>query len=296
MVKSIKNIKNLPEWFSLDKYEGLNTLDALGWYEQLITRHTLWYWMSKYIDEEGENKDSIYRLMEFIQSNPIVDIKKEDVEANVMLASGHLGSFKDKHGSYRHALGVKLMTFRDLHHLEKSINKDKIDYAREFFKQFDNEFNDVDWLSRAPKYMYKHQDWIDEYVDFYRDEDEGDDLNVKVDMRLPDSILIEQFEAILKIRKNALAEASISLDEKRGDDFKKWIGFGVIPYFDLLTWSFLENVKIPNRVMADAIFPVGEGGEEVVRKTTKPLMNKIFNKVFIDRIASIVAFEKTEGY
>ena len=46
--------------------------------------------------------------------------------------------------------------------------------------------------------------------------------------------------------------------------------------------------------MADAIFPQGEGGEEVVRKTTKPLAESVLGKGFLEKLEAIAAHEKAE--
>jgi len=46
----------------------------------------------------------------------------------------------------------------------------------------------------------------------------------------------------------------------------------VLPYCDLSIWANYENVTIPQRVMADAIFIDGEKGEESIRRVTVPLV------------------------
>ena len=73
-----------------------------------------------------------------------------------------------------------------------------------------------------------------------------------------------------------------------------WAKFGILPYLDLNAWAEIEGVKIPNRVMADAIFPVGEGGEEVVRKTTQKIAYEILTESHLNKLAALAAQEISE--
>ena len=53
------------------------------------------------------------------------------------------------------------------------------------------------------------------------------------------------------------------------DDIESWIQMGVLPYLDLTLWAYLNDLNVPNRVMADAIYSDGEGNPNRVRKVTK---------------------------
>jgi hypothetical protein len=57
-----------------------------------------------------------------------------------------------------------------------------------------------------------------------------------------------------------------------------------------------NKVKIPNRVFADAIFPLGEGGEEVVRKTTRPLAMRVMGKLNVEILKARAASQLAERY
>ena len=111
---------------------------------------------------------------------------------------------------------------------------------------------------------------------------------------LPDKVLIEQFKQMLESRRKPLLKVGISIENKLRPDFEGWAKFGVLPYLDLNTWAELEGLTIPNRVMADAIFPVGEGGEEVVRKTTEKIAKEILTKSHLNKLAALAAQEIAE--
>lgn len=94
--------------------------------------------------------------------------------------------------------------------------------------------------------------------------------------------------------RSSLKEAGIYIDNKLRPDFVGWAKFGILPYLDLNAWAEIEGVKIPNRVMADAIFPVGEGGEEVVRKTTQKIAYEILTESHLNKLAALAAQEISE--
>ena len=67
------------------------------------------------------------------------------------------------------------------------------------------------------------------------------------------------------------------------------ITYRVLPYLDLTLWAALEKVKIPNAVMADALFPdTGVDAPYRVRKVTKvkadwaiqwPVLNALYRQI-----------------
>jgi len=74
-------------------------------------------------------------------------------------------------------------------------------------------------------------------------------------------------------------------------DFNSWALYGVLPYLDLKIWERETNASIPNRVMADAIYLRGVGGEETVRKTTSTMVENILSEKSLNQLAGQVIFE-----
>ena len=70
--------------------------------------------------------------------------------------------------------------------------------------------------------------------------------------------------------------------------------FGLLPYLDLHIWKKETGIKIPNRVTADAIFLPGEGGEEVVRKTTHKIAQEVMSNRYLNMLAAIAVEEVSE--
>lgn len=52
----------------------------------------------------------------------------------------------------------------------------------------------------------------------------------------------------------------------------------MLPYLDLLIWKTENKAKVPNRVLEEAIFPISEGSEDRVRKTTASKAQELISK------------------
>lgn len=107
-------------------------------------------------------------------------------------------------------------------------------------------------------------------------------------------MLIEQFKQLLPALRVSEENSQNAERVYRRPDSASWIYFGVLPYLDLKLWAQVEGVQIPNRVFADAIFPPGEGGEEVVRKTTSKIADQVLTATYLQELAAIAALEIAE--
>jgi len=294
MAKSIKNVSELPKWFSLEKYNTAKFLDATGWYEQLSVRRDLFTlvgsprWRGWQGDAPPKTGKQSMTALELIRAMPIVNI-----ENNTLLAayffSGAIRELKSQNPRY--SFGVHLTTVRNLYLTENNIEEDKRTHARGFFEQiFSNDFLDFE---KPLAMKYKCKDWIDEPVDGIVN-NINFDLNVTVNMLLPDKVLIEQFKQLLRQNRDQLTRVGCVIENTEKPNFSAWCEHGVLPYLDLQIWQRETELKIPNRVMADAIFPPGEGGEEKIRKTTKELAANLMTRKHLETLAALAAQEIAE--
>lgn len=291
MAKRIRHVSNLPEWFDLARYAGAESLDTAGWYEQLSVRRDLIgligspRWESWQANAPPKTGQQAMRVLALIRATPIVDIAKDEL----LMAYFYGGALHElKALDPRYSFGVHLTTVRNLYLTENNIEKDKRAYARNFFVQMFG--NAEDWTTPL---AYKYKDWIDEPIDGIADSG-GFDVNIRVNMLLPDKVLIEQFKRVLNELRSPLQRVGFAIENTRKPDCTDWVRFGVLPYLDLQIWQHEAGVKIPNRVMADAIFPPGEGGEEVVRKTTAKLADDLLTMKHLATLAAIAAHEIAE--
>jgi Family of unknown function (DUF6387) len=91
-----------------------------------------------------------------------------------------------------------------------------------------------------------------------------------VDLDLPDALLHQQFKTQIERLRFMEQESGLPPPKRFArPDFEFWIRMGILPYLDLTLWAYLNDLNIPNRVMADAIYSDDEGDPDRVRKVTK---------------------------
>jgi len=97
----------------------------------------------------------------------------------------------------------------------------------------------------------------------------------QVDYNFTDEFLIESFKRCLTTARKK--HKSSYHAPYRKADFMAWTKLGILPYIDLLMWSMEEKKHITHRVLASALYPDGDKGEETIRKTTAPLVEEILS-------------------
>lgn len=109
-------------------------------------------------------------------------------------------------------------------------------------------------------------------------------INLNIDLkRNGDKYILEQIKKLLpKWRKELRInepKSSMSLTDVH---LKKILKFQIIPYYDLLVFQQIENVKIPHRVVVEAIFPDQKDPytEIEFRQTILKFVNKISDDNF----------------
>lgn len=274
MTKRIRHVSELPEWFKLEKYEDAKDLNITGWYQQLVIRK------SAIVHVKNVRQEAL----DLIRNNPIIDIKNNFL----FWAWFHGGAQQRLHMDNPHfAIGVHSLTVNEFLNIEDSLLPEKLNYARGWRK------NPEKCCPRSePNYPYEH--WIDQPVYNSAKPDHYPCRALYVNLGLPDVVLIEHFkECLTKLRIQSNTNHVVKYYRKL--DTHSWIKYGILPYLDLIIWGKEMDVTIPNRVMADAIYPHGMGGEETVRKTTSELASALTDQMSLNQLASQAALEISEG-
>lgn len=282
MTRKIKHVSELPEWFKLEKYEEAENLTATGWYHQINIRSRLYENRNyrNYTDLDGEestsNSLSSYfdDLLKSICSKPIIDVNKDELCQN------------REENIPAHKSGIHSLSLKEYAMIGKTVCSKKLKAVHEFWG---NAFHaNENRIIKSPPYggdpVYKFGDGdirFDNYWDV-----------TWIDLALPDDLLIENFRSYLKIRRESMPE-TINEPMKKCN-FENWYRLGLLPFIDLYLWSEVENIPIPYRVIADAIFPFGDRGEETIRKTTKPLAQFILTDISRMQLASLAFGEYAE--
>jgi hypothetical protein len=314
----IKHVSELPDWFQLNKYDSAKQLDATGWYEQLLVRYNLlqsFHRLQEYPETEEYNDEADVDTLDFvfakIQEHPIVDIAT-DVMLSDLLTEEFIGKtlneLKQKNPHY--SLGIHNITVNEFLDIEDAATK-SLEQVKQQIKKYTDEINEPDELDNESleeaKYEWKNN------LRTYHDETLAPSLHtplfkltnhpilqeaVRINWKLPDTILMEHFKQFIQLHrpKTTMTDDGKSFLKNcyRKPDFNEWYRLGILPCFDLKLWALEENVIIPNRVIADAIYPHGESGEETVRKTTMPLVDKLMSEVALNALAHQSALNMVE--
>lgn len=263
-VNEIRSVSELPEWFDIAKYEAAKKLNYKGWYNNLVARCELLKFAASPIYHKALKAGKKMAMnfdsdLQFVRNTPVFDNQRLWVLNNRRQVNTQLG--------------VQRATLADIYWEKKLFTQDKLDYAEKIITQTYDSEELWDRLQTTKLNKEWEVNPLEEYLS---------SSVIKVNLNLPEQILIKQFRDMLKEYKH---------NQPNKIDVVKWSKFGILPYLDLKIWELEFGKSITNRVMADAIYPEGEGGEETVRKTTQKIVNEIINEAQLDKLWSLAANE-----
>ena len=157
MAKIIRHVNDLPEWFSLAKYERAKDLDAQGWYEQLSVRRAL-------VDDYREPGD-FADVLPLVRETPIVDVIS-DLSLSVYFSDCFM--YEHRQSAPFYSLGVRPATARDHYRIESRLHPEGREFARRYFDYHLNDrfsIEDLDdggvhsWLKPIPEEFEKSAQW-----------------------------------------------------------------------------------------------------------------------------------------
>jgi hypothetical protein len=300
--KIIRRTTELPDWYSLDKYDASNCLDAAGWYEHLTLRSGYTFFLNhETFKSRKANPTEADKLrhegIAYLRENPMSTNVDKVVE--MLVGGGQLSALKhDPEYFSQVSNAISPLSFNRLYMIADCLKKPTLD---RFLKYMHDLFS---WDIGNPvtpsedDIKWAHQWIFDPIRKAIAKEGEGQLFDgtidvVEIDLSVPDKILVDQFTSYIKHVRAAYPNIKTARRFKR-PEFPKWVDYAVLPYIDLEMWAEENNLSIPNRVMADAIFPDGEKGEEAVRKTTQKLAVKIMQNDYIQFVAKIASQEIME--
>jgi hypothetical protein len=302
----IRNINELPEWYSLKKYHGIALLDAAKWYDILLQRWTHKFFferdgIKKYTTYTMDNGENPFLLaLQASRENPL-SLLEDDLQI-IVIGGGLLQELKyDPEDFAVSSYAVSPLTIRRLYQIENRLKKETRFKIRKWMDSVFGFFGED--FDKIPQ---EEHEWAKSFIDdpiFEALEKHGEEDNiyetgrdydlVRIDLTVPDKILIQQFADYLYYVRKKYPNVK-KAHKYKYPEYQKWIDYAVLPYIDLKLWAYEENCSIPHRVMADAIFPDGEKGEEMVRKTTQKIADMLMGKEYVDFLATIAAHEIAE--
>lgn len=288
----VRNKGELPKWFNIKKYAAAKDLTAENWYDLLVQRWSHNYYYDRFASEKYTKHEVLYPALINLRENPLKSLT--DDQHIMFIGGGKLLALKYNPKDFVHfAHALSPLTIRQLYQIEGSLEpKSRI---REYMDKI-LELNGDAWPSE------KEHEWALSFIDepiFDALKKLGDSKKsrshdfIKIDLSVPDKILIEQFADYLRQLRKRNPDIKPAKPYK-APEFKKLAEYGVLPYLDLKFWEKENNASIPYRVLADALFPTGNIGEEMIRKTTKKFSEQVIEADYIDFLATIAAQEITE--
>ena len=265
----INCVKELPGWFDLNNYNGVENYNATEWVYQLRRRAKILDAHPGFSFEKVEKSSEKYKnsLLAWRDFNTG---RADDMRLAPMapfMISGvprRLGSFV-----WRSIRDVSFLDLRCQH------ERDSI-AARE---------------GRAHKLMAERWDLLD--LSCVKtpglSENQGFNPNMKlalkfteydgnpnerpvvsVDLSATDSVLVEAFEMWLKKTRAKELHAGYELKKRNRPTYKDWGRYGLLPYLDLLIWAEEMGNHIPQRVFSAAVSSY-DRGESAFNKVVAPL-------------------------
>ncbi|CCK74513.1 conserved hypothetical protein [Oleispira antarctica RB-8] len=253
-MSTIKTIKDLPSWFSLDNYRNLDSseealLSLIA--EREVRFHILGGGASfthnetfmTHIRKLGMERDSSISTPAnyvswnngFPQLNP-----EENPTCREYLPEGE---------------AVQAFSLVDIHQmgLEAEVFLDNLPLDEDCVKSYD---------SLARHTVGKNK------------------LSLSINLHLPDYQIIEELKKLLPQYREYLESPGPRKQYKRAD-LSKILSYKILPLADLTLWAKAEGKHIPLSVLAVSLFPDGSRGEEDIRKTVIPFMEKVMSHQYI---------------
>jgi len=207
---------------------------------------------------------------------------ESDEKASMLFGVTAVQELKDKDPTFSYV--VRHLTPADIIRFEFNTSAETRDYLNSWRQQIEDSIN---W----DRLEIPEERWINKPCYELVNADYENMSLACINFDIPDVILIEHFKQFLAARRAQINPQKRS----RLPSFTEWCRLGILPYLDLKIWEKENNMNIPNRVMADAIYQSGEGGEETVRKTTAPLADFLITERSLEILSAQVANEIAEA-
>ncbi|MFP5422352.1 MAG: DUF6387 family protein [Gammaproteobacteria bacterium] len=267
----IDRVADLPEWFGLENYQGLESLGAPEWYGLLSQRQYLLTLQKLQTDDNQEiAKAAAVGFTREIQH--IRGTKVESAHIPAFFGEGGLDQYlKDEKRS------VHPLTFRHLREHAQNMqgcyhNPEK--WFAELNRACSAEVH-TSTTTDAPLFLTGHLTGHNEKF-----------AAVRIDLEVPDAVIMESFQAWLKETRTTKGQPRKKKFYR--PDFARWARYGVLPYLDLVIWARETETHIPDRVMSAAISSY-DAGESNIRKTVAPLAESLMND--LSELLALAALE-----
>ena len=287
-----KGSAELPEWFDIEQYRFGRTDGAAGWFQQLVART-----LARKFPMDDANRTWGKQWQSLLQANPHMTIARLE-ELYPTKGTYWLGdreyNEREPHADFlisemtiegHSAHGIRPVTNGDIVNARKSLD---FVLSGEALQQISN----AEWQEPQKDWRKKRNEPFD-----------GDNFGrrkykkfVRVDLLLPEALLMKNFAEYVKRQKKILAETSSPFFKNQ--DFSVWYNSGVLPYLDLCAWEIETGQTFRWAAFVRALNDITDepiSSQDTCRKATKSLADKLMDSRTIRMLNFQAIKDKTEA-
>ena len=247
--------KNLPDWFCLKNHKAVSVLDALGWYTQAGVREICYSQLLEMRRPQrsrsrGDWDGCVLQGLTKMRENPICDFSSDPFSQHPFT---FWVGFKNSEVPV-----VRPMTLPDLYNLLELHGRRTLAETSTRLA----EFNAGNFMNAGRPFFDSTDGPLDRLAS-------AGCVPLIIDLGFPNQMLKLHFAKHLQKLRNQAKEKPFSA-RKQSPDLNIWKKAGLLPCMDLLIWAEEKEVRLPDRLIADALGS-GNADEESVRKTLRPL-------------------------
>lgn len=270
-MNKISRICQLPDWFNLENYQCAEDLESFEWYLQ-ISHRILFFTLLDYRTETHRPKlpeiaeASLTRYTNLVWGKDLREThyalpgisNEQELYEHLMHSENAVTSLTLRHFTNYHI---------DLKHVHKWVDET----GEHWDIPPNGELNPADSPIKLAHYPHEEKEYFS---------------TARVNMKLPDEVLIESFKTWLATTRRAENSKVRKLYRKL--PFDRWARFKILPLLDLELWSKKTGSKLPDHIIAAALFPDADSGPDSIRKTIRPIAHQLIkNPTELMAIAAI---------
>lgn len=259
----LKTMEDLPSWFSLEKYSLLEELSLSDVRKQFQERDVIFHYLK--LEKETSSFDSEFPFGEFYNEWESI-VSTGLVETGSSALSEEDDEYRSARLKWTHCVrGVPPWTAE--HFIWWSKEK------KLFFKDEDYTYMKRAWVGGDISMISKKYEFSGDTNGLY--------LTLDIE-EYSDKEILASIEKLLPIWREQLDFPEPKVNFSKESEKKKIVSYRLIPLMDLLIWAESENLIIPHRLLAIALFPKGEKGEVELKQTVFPLLYKMLSDNYRD--------------
>lgn len=255
----LKRRTDLPKWFDLDKYTPAKTFSLESWL--LAFEHR---WLLRLLtNSESPNPASLEvdeKWLEIVASGATAGVTKAGATRSRELSSAAIDDLSI----------IDLFNIRDSLFASPNLKKSYQSFERKLIR---GKLGDPpvwcpeDLLESVHDVLDSDSYWLHNAA------------FAVVDLDASDTTIKEAFDKWLSLLRKSRNGDYARRRRYSAKDCDAWYGSAVLPYIDLCHWALHTGTHIPDRVLADAIFPSDQESRdtESIRKSTRPFAERVLS-------------------